>query len=80
MVSLVYLVVCRLLGLFRVRAGVAVERLERLVLRHAVSIQHRRLPRRAFTSLDQLLSVRGQLVSALTVLVGSSCGPLALVR
>ena len=54
--SLVYLVVCRLLGLVVLCArGNASKELEIVVLRHEVSILRRQLPRPAFTAGDRLL-------------------------
>ena len=54
--SLVYLVVCRVLGLLVLFArGDASKDLEILVLRHDVSILRRQAPRPAFTAGDRLL-------------------------
>jgi putative transposase len=55
-VSLVYLVVCRVLGLLVLFArGDASKDLEILVLRHELSILRRQTPRPAFTARDRLL-------------------------
>lgn len=54
--SLVYLVVCRVLGLLVLFArGDASKELEILVLRHEVSILRRQVPRPAFTPGDRLI-------------------------
>jgi hypothetical protein len=56
LVSLVYLVVCRLLGLLVLFArGDASKDVEILVLRHELSILRRQVPRPAFTPRDRLL-------------------------